>query len=248
MKNQHIESPKTVSAQDTGSHGIERAAIDDSWLQRFFQHLATDRGASVYTQRNYRQALLEFYSWHKEERQRAPDWIGLQRDDFRSYLRNLGRKSLGRAAVQLRFSALRTFYRFLARHGAVLVSPVRNLSLPKLARRLPKFLTIEQMNALLEAPLQPLRAAPEAKSRGRPIDAAACYRDRAILETIYSCGLRVSELCGLCSESHRNLLVGWLSVFVGGRAGFSRPASDAIASLSAVVAATVKKTPRLGGT
>ena len=52
---------------------------------------------------------------------------------------------------------------------------------------------------LLEAPLKPL-AAPKTKSAGRPVSVAACYRDLAILETIYSCGLRVSELCGLLAE------------------------------------------------
>jgi len=123
----------------------------------------------------------------------------LQRDDFRSYLRFLGRHNLGRAAIQLRFSALRTFYRFLVRHGGLAGSPIKNIALPKLAKRLPKHLTVRQMLDLLEAPLKPL-AAPKTKSAGRPVSVAACYRDVAILETIYSCGLRISELCGLLAE------------------------------------------------
>lgn len=176
------------------------AARDDPWLRKFLQHLATDRGASGYTQRNYRQALAEFHAWHQRERQQPPDWARLQRDDFRSYLRSLGRHGLGRAAIQLRFSALRTFYRFLVRRGLAETSPVRNLALPKPGKRLPKFLTVEQMNTLLAAPLKPLAAQPRKPSAGRPIDPAACFRDAAILETIYSCGLRVSELCGLLAE------------------------------------------------
>src|ERR1017187_2558762 len=111
----------------------------DKWIQKFLAHLATDRGASTYTQRNYRQALTEFVRWHQEERQSTPVWDKLQRDDFRNYLRYLGRHNLGRAAIQLRFSALRTFYKFLIRHGAVESSPIKNLSLPKLEKRLPKF-------------------------------------------------------------------------------------------------------------
>src|SRR5437763_16038927 len=103
----------------------------DPWVQKFLAHLATDRGASVYTQRNYRQALGEFHRWHSEERTHPPDWAKLQRDDFRSYLRSLGRHNLGRAAIQLRFCALRTFYKFLIRHGALAASPIKNLSLPK---------------------------------------------------------------------------------------------------------------------
>ena len=165
-------------------------------MVKFGVHLATDRGASVYTQRNYRQAVTEFYQWHGEERHQPPQWETLERDDFRSYLRFLGRQKLGRAAIALRFSALRTFYKFLIRHGAAARSPIKNLSLPKPGRRLPKFLTVQQMKDLLEAPLRRL-AEPKTKTAGRPMSLAACYRDVAILETIYSCGLRVSELCAL---------------------------------------------------
>jgi site-specific recombinase XerD len=127
-------------------------------------------------------------------------WEKLSRDDFRNYLRFLGRNNLGRAAIQLRFSALRTFYKFLIRHGAVEGSPIRNLSLPKLEKRLPKFLTIQQMKDLLAAPAKLLESQKQKKGVGRPISAAACLRDLAVLETIYSCGLRISELCGLRAE------------------------------------------------
>ncbi|HEX3799878.1 MAG TPA: tyrosine recombinase XerC [Verrucomicrobiae bacterium] len=168
----------------------------DQGIQKFLAHLATDRGASIYTQRNYRQALVEFQRWLREERQQSPDWSALQRDDFRGYVRFLGRGKLSRAAIQLRFCALRTFYKFLIRHGAVKASPIKNLSLPKLEKRLPKFLTAQQMLDLLGAPLKVLEQ-PKKKGAGRPIAASACYRDVAILETIYSCGLRISELCGL---------------------------------------------------
>jgi site-specific recombinase XerD len=168
----------------------------DADANHFLDHLATDRQASVYTQRNYRQAIAEFSHWHKQEQGTLPVWDKLQRDDFRAYLRHLGRHGLGRAAIALRFSALRTLYRFLIRRGRVTSSPIKNLTLPKAGRRLPKFLTAQQMLSLLEAPLGSLSARSE-KSRGRPISLAARYRDVAILETIYSCGLRISELCDL---------------------------------------------------
>src|SRR5215468_10496266 len=103
----------------------------DRHIQGFLRHLSIDRGASVYTQRNYRDALLEFQAWHLSERKSAPRWDQLQRDDFRAFLRSLGRRNLGRAAVQLRFCALRTFYKFLVRAGVVAESPIRNLILPK---------------------------------------------------------------------------------------------------------------------
>ena len=173
--------------------------VCDKWIQKFLVHLATDRGASVYTQRNYGHALAGFTAWHQQERGQPPVWSRLQRDDFRAFLRFLGRNNLGRSPIHLRFSALRTFYKFLIRHGVVSSSPIRNLALPKPAKRLPKFLTPQQMLALLNAPLQPLTVKQE-KKRGRPISAAICYRDVAVLETVYSCGLRVSELCGLRAE------------------------------------------------
>ena len=155
--------------------------VNDKWIKKFLQHLATDRGASAYTQRNYRQAMWEFHRWHQEERQQPPAWEKLQRDDFRAYLRFLGRHNLGRAAIQLRFCALRTFYRFLIRHGAVAASPIKNLALPKLGKRLPKFLTPQQMADLLAAPLKLLPAQGDADSgrRPRPSPAGAtwpCWR------------------------------------------------------------------------
>ncbi|HZV34685.1 MAG TPA: site-specific tyrosine recombinase/integron integrase [Verrucomicrobiae bacterium] len=171
-------------------------ALKDKFIEKFLDHLAADRGASVYTQRNYRQALLEFYKWHHDERHQAPAWHDLQRDDFRAYVRFLGRGNLSRAAIQLRFCALRAFYKSLIRHGEVASSPIKNLSLPKLEKRLPKYLTLRQMLDLLDAPLKPLGTLRK-KGPGRPIVASACYRDTAILETIYSCGLRISELCAL---------------------------------------------------
>ena len=172
----------------------------EAQAEKFLTHLATDRGASVYTQRNYRITLVEFSQWHRDERKSAPEWTKLQRDDFRAYLRFLGRKNLGRAGTQLRFSALRTFYKFLVRHGVLEVTPIRNISMPKRAKRLPKYLTIEQMIDLLAAPLKVLKTPPEKKRAGRPVSAVAAYRDVAILETIYSCGLRISELVGLRVE------------------------------------------------
>jgi integrase/recombinase XerC len=171
----------------------------DPLLGSFFQHLATDRGASTYTQRNYRQALSEFHTWHRQERRQDPGWDKLERDDFRSYLRFLGRQSLGRAAIQLRFSALRTFYKFLIRQGILDSSPIKNLTLPKPGRRLPKFLTREQMVDLLAAPLKLLPRPKQAQSVA-PQQSLLCLRDVAVLETIYSCGLRISEICGLKAQ------------------------------------------------
>jgi len=172
----------------------------DKWTQKFLAHLATDRGSSPYTQKNYRHALAEFSRWHVKERQSPPAWDKLQRDDFRAYLRYLGRNNLSRAATSLRFSALRTFYKFLIRHGVMASSPIKNLSLPKPEKRLPKFLTIQQMEALLAAPEMLALSRQDKRGAGRPVSMTVAWRDMAVLETIYSCGLRISELCGLRAD------------------------------------------------
>lgn len=168
----------------------------DPLLTAFYSHLTAERAVSPYTLRNYTQALTEFTAWYTAQHHHAPRWTEVPREQFRFYLRHLGRQSLSPAAIRLRFSALRTFYRFLLRRGHVASTPVKDLSLPKMPRRLVRFLTVEQMQALLAAPARELTPDPEPKS-GRPIDPSVPARDTAILEILYSCGLRVAELCGL---------------------------------------------------
>lgn len=186
----------TESAPQTDGDALDARA------QAFLTHLATERGASPYTQRNYRQALAEFVRWHRAERGQAPAWPALQRDDFRSYLRYLGRQNCSRAAIQLRFSALRTFYKFLVRRGVIEAMPIKGVVLPKRDGRLPQYLSVAQMLALLKAPLQQATPPPDTARRraGRRVEPTVPHRDVAILETIYSCGLRISELCGLRAE------------------------------------------------
>jgi integrase/recombinase XerC len=189
-----VMSRKQISKSGPECHSKEAGKLD-AWSEKFLAHLATERGVSVYTQRNYRQALSEFCAWHNVERKQSPGWAKLARDDFRAYLRYLGRNHLGRAAIQLRFCALRTFYKFLIRHGLMEVSPIKNLSLPKMEKRLPKFLTVPQMKDLLAAPSRLVPA--DIKNPKYAELLLASRRDVAVLETIYSCGLRISELCGL---------------------------------------------------
>lgn len=105
---------------------------------------------------------------------------------------------MGQAAIRLRFSALRGFYRFLVRRGMMESSPVRLVQLPRSPIRLPKFLTVQQMLDLLDAPARAWQAVEDKTDRrSRESD---YLRDAAILETIYSCGLRVSELAALRLE------------------------------------------------
>ena len=162
------------------------------WPGQFFRFLSNEKDASVYTQRNYQQALNEFEQWYRDTNESPVRWSQLERNDFRLFLRQLGRKELSQAAIRLRFSALNSFYKFLMRRGLVESSPVKGVTLPKPAKRLPQFLTIDQMNALLDAPMQELSAKAGTK---RKVSQVPSLRDRAILETIYSCGLRIGEIC-----------------------------------------------------
>ena len=166
------------------------------WTDLFFRFLSEEKDASLYTQRNYRQALGEFTQWHRDTNGSSVRWSELERNDFRLFLRQLGRKELSQAAIRLRFSALNSFYKFLMRRGLVESSPVKGVTLPKPAKHLPQFLTIDQMNALLEAPMQEFEAERDAKKEtNKKVSDVPYLRDRAILETIYSCGLRIGEIC-----------------------------------------------------
>lgn len=181
-----------MSAPDTTEPPV------DHWVAEFLTHLATDRGASEFTHRNYSDALAECRRWHEAERRSQPAWASLQRDDFRAFLRHLSRRELSRATIHLTFSALRTFYKFLIRRGHVVTSPIKNLTMPKAERRLPKFVTVAQAKALLETPLREFER--ECQTSEQPVAKSDFLRDAAILETIYSCGLRISEVCGLHVE------------------------------------------------
>ena len=163
-----------------------------NWPGQFFRFLSNEKDASVYTQRNYRQALDEFEQWYRDTNESPVPWSELERNDFRLFLRQLGRRELSQAAIRLRFSALNSFYKFLMRRGLVESSPVKDVTLPKPAKRLPQFLTIDQMNALLDAPMRELSVKDGTKRKDSQVPS---LRDRAILETIYSCGLRIGEIC-----------------------------------------------------
>ena len=178
-------------------NAVNVSASHDALVESFTSHLRAASAVSGYTVRNYSHALMEFSQWHAEVRKTPPNWQALTRDDFRNYLRALGRRKLSHAAIQLRFSAFRTFYRFQIREGRVATSPVGSLSLPKLPRRLPQFVPENQMAHLLSAPLDEGRHEADKTSDVRTPDRIPFLRDAAILELIYSSGLRISEICGL---------------------------------------------------
>jgi len=172
----------------------------DAHFMGFLRYLETERQASVHTVRNYTQAGREFSAWHQQTTGRPPDWPTLTREVFRGYLRWLGRARLDARSVALRFSALRTFYRWMQREGLVTALPIRGVALPRRSRKLPRFLSEAQMTDLLLAPLRELERRRQTDPPATPGEQLALLRDFAALELFYTAGLRISELCTLRVE------------------------------------------------
>ena len=173
----------------------ESINLSKDWPEQFFRFLKNEKDASIYTLRNYRQALLEFAEWYQKKNGQNAPWENLKRDTFRVFLRHLGRTNFSHAAIRLRFSAINSFYKYLMRRGLLEASPVKGITLPKPAKRLPQFMTIEQMVQLLDAPEAEYRTKVLAyEGTNKKVQQAPYLRDRAILETIYSCGLRMPHV------------------------------------------------------
>ncbi len=150
----------------------------------FLRYLEVERNASPRTLLAYGRALAAFRAAHPEKR-----WEDCDAEDFRDYLFAAMKRKQARSYIRLQFSALRTFFRFLVERKAFTRDPVRELELPKTAKRLPLVLTRAQIDELLSAPLRvpKERAAP----KWMPL------RDAAIMEIFYSSGLRLAELASL---------------------------------------------------
>ncbi len=154
------------------------------WWTPFEDFLAKERRYSAYTVRNYRQAFDDFARW----RGGAPDFAALTARDMRDFVIEAQRR-FDRRTLHNHASGLRTFFKFWMRHGRLKNNPLAGVPLPKLEKRLPKFLSEDQMKLLLTGP-QRLR-------ENETIDAATAWRDRLVMELLYGGGLRVSELVAL---------------------------------------------------
>jgi site-specific recombinase XerD len=116
-------------------------------------------------------------------------WTAATADDFRAYLFDLMKRNRSRSTIRLSFAALRSFYNHLCERNIIPANVLKLVSLPKLEKKLPQFLTIPQVTTLMEKPAEGL------KSKQAPEWMAA--RDAAILELFYSSGLRLAELASL---------------------------------------------------
>jgi len=157
-------------------------------LNDFCDHLALERRVSAYTVRNYRAAVECFVRWMQGRGQWHDDFTAVRSLDVRSYLIAEGRR-LARRTLHNHVSGLRAFYLYLRKQGLADSNPFTGVTLPKLSKPLPKFLSESQMRALLNAPILLWQ---EGK-----IGEFEAFRDALILELLYGGGLRVSELCGL---------------------------------------------------
>ena len=155
----------------------------DSLVEEFLRYLGNERNASPRTLKAYHQALSAFCAGTKRS------WKKCTADDFRDYLFALMKRGQARSYVRLQFSALRTFYQFLAARKRLRHNPVREVQLPKIEKKLPLVLTRQQVEELLTAPTR------EMKNRAAPVWMP--LRDVAIMELFYSSGLRLSELASL---------------------------------------------------
>ncbi len=146
-------------------------------VDEFLTHLHVERNASPLTIRNYSADIAGFAAWFSEKTKGRCDWTRIDPFHLRGYLVHLTERHFDRATIHLKMSALRSFYKWLVRDERVKQNPLVGLTLPKKARKLPRFLTIQQIEALLNAPDN--------------------VRDKAILEVLYSAGLRIHEVAGL---------------------------------------------------
>jgi integrase/recombinase XerC len=150
-----------------------------AWLDRYLQHLEREN-ASYYTVKNYGTDIAQFLDYCEEHEVTTLD--GLHRNLVRDYLAKLDEDDYVRASIARRVFELRAFGDYLIRANAWDQNLFRRIYAPRLPRRLPHYLTHEQVKRLLAAP-------DTTTTKG--------LRDRAILETLYASGVRVSELGGL---------------------------------------------------
>lgn len=157
-------------------------------IEEFVHYLGSQKGYSDHTIRSYRNDLRQFLNFVTEKKKTSvpeeESQPGLESIDFlliREYLGDLfGRYK--RTTIARKLSAVRAFFYFLEKKGANISNPAADISTPRLGKYIPTHLPVDEMFRLLEGP-----------DRGKPLG----LRDLAILEVLYSCGIRVAELAGL---------------------------------------------------
>lgn len=158
----------------------------DEALAEYLRHLALEKNASAHTVKSYREDLtqaVEFFRTRLGNQAPRPEHLTTRL--LRAHLAWLSEQDYARSTIARRLAAIRSWCRFLCRQGTLSANPAMGLRGPRQDKRLPHFVSREDMTRLLQTP---------------PASTPLGLRDRAILETLYSAGLRVSELTGLNVE------------------------------------------------
>lgn len=150
------------------------------FIEKFENYLNIERNYSEHTLRSYRTDLVELAEFLKDK-----DPKNVTHLDLRRFLARLKERNCAKRTVVRKLGAIRSFFRFLFREKYIQKNPADSIFTPKLDKRLPEFLDTEKIVNLVTAP---------------PLDNVLGLRDRAILEVLYSTGIRVSELVGLSQE------------------------------------------------
>jgi integrase/recombinase XerC len=153
--------------------------IDAGWIDRFIRHLEFERRLSPLTCKNYRRDLEKLAAYC--ETVAVENWRDVDSEHMRMYSASCFRKGLSARSIQRHLSAARTFFRYLIREQEIKKNPAVAVSAPKAKKRLPGNLDADRMARLLDI----------------PGDGALIDRDRAMLELLYSSGLRLAELVDL---------------------------------------------------
>jgi integrase/recombinase XerC len=169
-------------------------------VNEFDTYLATERNASVHTRKAYLRDLAQFESFLKGSGGHGASGIALKDGEVDVNAIDPGAVTAFTASLFMgcrkisiarKLSTLRSFFRFLVRKGIIETNPAELITSPKVEKYLPTVLTVEEATGLVEAP----RDTPGRRGRGRKVKAV--LRDWAVLELLYSSGIRVSELVGL---------------------------------------------------
>ncbi len=150
-----------------------------AWIGRYLAHLRTERRLSPHTEAAYQRDLGTLVAYCDSEK--IAGWKQIDNFHVRTFAAREHRDGLGPRSVQRRLSAVRGFFNFLIREKVVEANPAADIRAPKAAKRLPKTLDVDQVASLL----------------GRKPTDALTRRDHAMLELLYSSGLRLAELAGL---------------------------------------------------
>ena len=177
-----------MSKEEPPSHPPLPEGVLAEWWTPFGEHLALEMRYSAYTVRNYRAAFEDFYRWLAVSGLWAKGIDALEPREVRDFVIEAQRR-YGRRTLHNHVSGLRTLCRYWLRKGRLSRNPFTGAPLPKLEKRLPQFLTEDQMRTLLSSPRRLLE--------NGGCDAFTATRDLLAMELLYGAGLRVSELVGL---------------------------------------------------